>query len=179
MIAQVITKRADWRESWLIYEWWLISALDYMVWSQASEAISESPCQFIQAGHINLYLWRTQEASCSLSLHVFLLAQCSCTHSPLLIHKHLDLFQQTKERAQSSIVATNCRDPVLVIVQTYLLFPPFLPLVLRVLQHLLSPQVKEVRRIGVELQALLPIVPAEGEKTPRDLVSFWLACWGK
>lgn len=62
------------------------------------------------------------------------------------------------------------------IVQTYLLFPPLLPLVLRVLQHLLSPQVEEVGWIGVELQTLLPVVPADRENKPRNLVTFWLAC---
>lgn len=69
----------------------------------------------------------------------------------------------------------RCQDPVLIIVQTYLLFPPLLPLVLCVLQHLLSPQVEEVGWIGVELQTLLPVVPADRENKPRNLVTFWLA----
>lgn len=41
----------------------------------------------------------------------------------------------------------------------YLLFPLLLPLVLCVLQHLLSPQVKEVGGVCVELQPLLTIIP--------------------
>lgn len=48
---------------------------------------------------------------------------------------------------------------------TYFLFPPLLPLVLCVLQHLLPPQVKKVGRIGVELQALLPIIPLAKQQT--------------
>lgn len=59
----------------------------------------------------------------------------------------------------------------LLLVYTYLLFPPLLPLVLCVLQHLFSPKVKEVRWIGVELQALLSIIPADISKTKK----IWLA----
>lgn len=108
----------------------------------------------------------SQEASCSLSSHVFLRANlmCSCTGSP---NAH-------QEKVKCTV---HCWHHVLVTVQTYLLFPPLLPLVLCVLQHLLSPQVKEVGWIGVELQTLLPIVPAEGPEKTRNLVTFWLACW--
>lgn len=43
----------------------------------------------------------------------------------------------------------------------HLLLPLLFPLILRVLQHLLLPQVKEVRRVRVELEGLLVVVPAE------------------
>ena len=53
----------------------------------------------------------------------------------------------------------------------YLLFPLLLPLVLCVLQHLLSPQVKEVGGVGVELQPLLTIIPAGGKHSyPQTLI---------
>lgn len=52
---------------------------------------------------------------------------------------------------------------------THLLFSPLLPLVLRVLQHLLPPEVEEVGRVGVELEALLPVVPAEEQKEQVQL----------
>lgn len=67
----------------------------------------------------------------------------------------------------------RCQDPVLV--HTYLLFPPLLPLVLCVLQHLLSPKVKEVGWIGVELQTLLPIVPADVRNQEVALDFGWHA----
>lgn len=58
---------------------------------------------------------------------------------------------------------TASEDSALVPAHTYFLFPPLLPLVLCVLQHLLPPQVKEVGRIGVELQTLFPIIPLQKE----------------
>lgn len=67
--------------------------------------------------------------------------------------------------------AAHC--PVLVFLHTYLLFSPLLPLVLCVLQHLLPPKVKEVGWIGVELQTLLPIVPADVEMKPWSLGKCW------
>ena len=45
--------------------------------------------------------------------------------------------------------------------QPYLLPSLLLALVLGGLQHLLLPQVEEVRRVGVELQGVLLIVPEE------------------
>lgn len=59
---------------------------------------------------------------------------------------------------------TASEDSALVPAHTYFLFPPLLPFVLCVLQHLLPPQVKEVGRIGVELQTLFPIVPLQKKK---------------
>lgn len=41
----------------------------------------------------------------------------------------------------------------------HLLLPLLFPLVFCVLQHLLLPQVKEVRRICIELERFLVIVP--------------------
>lgn len=132
-----------------------------MVWSQAYQWIT-----------LSVYSSRTHRilgASRLLSLHVFLLANLP----PASHHRHLDLLQPRKnqhspqlfdeEKVQSAVFF---QVPVFVIVQTYLLFPLLLPLVLCVLQHLLSPQVKEVGRIGVKLQTLLPIVPADGQKKP-------------
>lgn len=58
-----------------------------MVWRQACESISESACQSIQAGRIGLNLLRAQEASSSLSLHVFL-------RSPTALREPLDLLRQ-------------------------------------------------------------------------------------
>lgn len=49
-------------------------------------------------------------------------------------------------------------------IDTYLLFPPLLPLVLCVLQHLFPPQIKEIRWICVKLEAFLPIIPADKKK---------------
>lgn len=65
---------------------------------------------------------------------------------------------------------TASEDSALVPAHTYFLFPPLLPLVLCVLQHLLPPQVKEVGRIGVELETLFPIVPLQKKKNH----TFWL-----
>lgn len=43
----------------------------------------------------------------------------------------------------------------------YLLLPLLFPLVLRVLQHLFFPQVKEVGGVCVELKRLLVVIPTE------------------
>lgn len=58
------------------------------------------------------------------------------------------VFQSSK---QSGI--TNCRFVL------DLLLALLFPLILRVLQHLLLPQVKEVRRICIELEGFLVIIP--------------------
>lgn len=154
------------------------NASDY---SQACVSISESPRQFIQARKADLHLCRLQESSFSLSLHVFLLANLSAH----VLTTNTSIYCSNKKVStvhnccmnKTYNVLVPCRDPVLVIVPTYLLFPPLLPLVLRVLQHLFSPQVKEVGRVGVELQTLLPIVPAGRQRKPTNHVALWLTCW--
>lgn len=122
---------------------------------------SVSANQFTQAGHVSLNVRRAQEVFCSLPLRLF------TTSKP----------RQPKNRRCPQCGST-ARTPALVLAHTHththLLFPSLLPLVLRVLQHLLPPQVEEVGWVGVELQALLPVIPAEGQKNHIQLMSWWV-----
>lgn len=125
-----------------------------MVQSQTIESVSESACQFTPAVHINMDL--TQEASLSTSSYSLTsVSVCSSNQRISAVH---DCCMKKEMKCDPC-----CQDSVIVPAQTYLLFPPLLPLVLSVLQHLLPPQVKEVGWIGVELQALLSIVSASGQ----------------
>lgn len=60
----------------------------------------------------------------------------------------------------------------------YLLLPLLFPLILRVLQHLLLPQVEEVGRIRVEFKCFLVVIPEEkqdgysGAQMPLVLPAF-------
>lgn len=53
---------------------------------------------------------------------------------------------------------------------------PLLHDVFGVLQHLLLPQVKEVGGIGVKLQGLLPIVPANKHLQTEIRISCFMLC---
>lgn len=145
-----------------------------MVWGQAHESIGESACQLSQEGRMNLFLWRKQDVFTLVIFraHVF---------SPAVHHKHLSPSRQQKKnqrkcqtghKKKEARCAARCLDSVPVFLHTYLLFSPLLPLVLCVLQHLLSPKVKEIGWVGVELQTLLPIIPADVEKKP--VKSWWV-----
>lgn len=117
---------------------------------------------------MNLFLWRTQDVFILAIFHARVLTAVLFITNTSVYHdrKKNQRKCQTEHKKKEARCAAHCQDPVLVFLHTYLLFSPLLPLVLCVLQHLLSPKVKEVGWIGVELQTLLPIVPADGEEKP-------------
>lgn len=61
---------------------------------------------------------------------------------------------------------------------SYFLLPLLFPLILCVLQHLLLPQVKEVRRICIELESFLVIIPKQTQlKIQSKKQQSWTQIW--
>lgn len=149
------TERAAWKDGWLISECWLINASDYVVWIHVGESVqSGGTCESEREESTGSLLFTPTSPVHNI--------ETSTNEESALS----SLEQHSKDARSRACPHTHTH--------THLLFPSLLPLVLRVLQHLLSPQVKEVGWVGVELQALLPIIPAGDQKNHIQLMSWWI-----
>lgn len=163
-----MSRRLDWRKTWFI-----------SVWRQTNASVCSRDCVsisvFKQDTSILIYgdNRKPVDHSHCVSSH-WLTSVLESSHPTTNTSIYRSNRNQNGPRIADHKV--KCAALVVVVVLTYLLFPPLLPLVLRVLQHLLSPQVKEVGRVGVELQAFFPVVPADGQKRRRNRIALWLLC---